>query len=391
MSAEQVVPRAAASQIASYVLRSAQSWSIEVYQDLATVYAVWDSLYATTPNPGPFVTWEYVSTWWQHFGSAYTPYILVATHDSSPDKRVLLPLMRQGNQLRWIATPGPDSVCVLHNAADTLEDGLSAIAGHLRKQRWAKLSLTYLRDSEAAVFKRAFKGIQYRADYSMACPFIEIQQRSWQDYLATLSHSRRQDIKALSRKLKREEKTIRFETTRDPKRIEALWETICQITAVSHTPEKLDLFVGHEGAFLMAICRDFAAHGWLEVMMAYLDDVPIAYTIYFTLNGVSGYWRAAYDESYYDYSPGKWVLLQLMQSSFERGDCFFDFMQGTQHYKLQWTDQVQPLVYLVFYHNPLVGHAVNLKTALSKHFVEQNWLYKLQTRVGNYLKKQPVS
>ncbi len=354
---------------------------VQVYTDLDRVHKIWDALYEATPNAGPFMTWDYAAIWWRHFGRRNRLHILVATQQSVPGHRALLPLMRKGSDLRWLATPGSDYVALLYDAPEALTDALKAVAEHLRRGLWAKLSLSYLRPDDAERLIGALDGLPYRKDESVGCPYIEIQNRSWNDYLAGLSHSRRGDMRAVERKLEKENLIVRYETTRDPVRIEQLFPTMHDITARSHIPVKKALFEGTHGTFLLTLLKSFAVRSWLYVKMIYLNEHPASYTVCYTMNRRTGYWMAAFDEVYNRYSLGKLLLFHLLKSSFEAEDEVFDMMQGLQPYKLLWTDQIQPLTYLIFYRSPLLARAANFQTSARTWWEQNPTLCKLKERL----------
>ncbi len=357
---------------------SAQGWSIRVYADLESVRGIWEAVYEATPNAGPFMTWDYMAIWWRHFGRRSSLQILVATHQDG--HRVLLPLMCKRLQWKWLATPGSDYVALLYNSPDNLDEGLAACAKYLRKRLWAKLSLSYLRPADAERLIKAFEGCPSRTDESTGCPYIEIQGRSWSEYLASLSHSRRGDMRAVERKLEKENLPVRYETTRDPQRIAALFPTMKDITAHSHIPVKKALFEGTRGAFLLTLLQSFAVREWLYVKIIYLAEKPTSYTVCWTMHGRTGYWMAAYDEAYNRYSLGKLLLFHLLKTSFESEDQVFDMMQGLQHYKLLWTDQVQPLTYLIIYRNSLFERAARFQVRA------RTWLEQRAPRVKEQLR-----
>jgi CelD/BcsL family acetyltransferase involved in cellulose biosynthesis len=359
------------AQIARRSEEGSHGWAVQVYTDLDNVHGLWDSIYTQTPNAGPFMTWDYVAIWWRHFGAAYQLHILVATEQSGSGRRVLLPLMRKGLQLKWIATPGSDYVALLYDSPDALDDGLRAFAQHLRKSLWTKLSLYYLRPADAEKLISALDGFTYRKEEDLGCPYIEIEGRSWPDYLAGLSHSRRGDMRAVERKLEKENLPVRYETTRDPARIEELFPLMKEITIHSHIPAKKSLFEGTRGAFLLTLLKSFAVREWLYVKIIYLNEQPASYTVCYTMHGRTGYWMAAYDEKYNRFSLGKLLLFHLIKSSFESQDDVFDMMQGLQQYKLLWTDKVQPLTYLIIYRSPLLLRAANFE-ANARAWLEQN-------------------
>lgn len=339
-------------------------WSVQVYKDLASVEAIWKSLYDATPNTEPFSTWEYATLWWKHFGEGQTPHIIVAQHPFDAERKVLMPLMRQGTQLRWLCTPGPDNVELLYTDAQDIPDALKAIASHLKRQGWAKLSLTYLPKDQAEMITEQFSQFPHRIVEEAGSPYLMIEGRTWEDYLKTLSHSRRGDMKAVRRKIEKSGNTVRIEYITDPVRMKEAFPIMQQLTYAGTIADKHDLVRGKQGDMLLDLSCEYAARGWITMVILYFNETPAAYAMYYTMKGVTGYWRAAYDDKFNEFSLGKLLLFNILEASFNRGDSKFDFMHGVMPYKLQWTQDIKPLVYVVMDRSALVSRVATQFKAL---------------------------
>src|SRR5262249_33099233 len=141
-----------------------QDWTVNAYHDLQSVQPLWEDLYHATPAVSPFMAWEYVTLWWRRFGRPYTPFILVAQSRSDPERRVIVPLMRRGMDLKWFTAPGPDSVNILRRRDGDLPGGTTAIANYLGDLRWAKISLWYLPEQEGEHLMRALGHYPHRVN-----------------------------------------------------------------------------------------------------------------------------------------------------------------------------------------------------------------------------------
>jgi CelD/BcsL family acetyltransferase involved in cellulose biosynthesis len=343
-----------------------REWTVTAHHDLASIRPIWDALYEATPDSGPFMSWDYAAQWWTHFGKSYTPMLLVAERHTEPCGRVLLPLMREGSELRWFSTPGPDRVALLRDHPEDIPEALQALAEYLGNRRWSKLSLSYLNKQDADQIVTSFGDFPHRQDDSTGSPYIAIDGRTWEDYRMSLSHSRRADMRAVLRKLEHAEMTVRFETAIDAPGVERLFPVMQALTLAGPMPEKHALVTGEQGAFLHDLLVDYASRQWVQLTVMYLDDTAIAYSICFTMNGITGYWRADYDGHFQEYSPGKLLLYHLIEASFDAHDKTFDFMQGLERYKMLWTNDVQPLSYLIYYRNALHGQIAQLKARLAE-------------------------
>src|SRR5258708_9283911 len=309
-----------------------QDWTVSTYRDLHSVQLIWEDLYHTTPAVSPFMAWEYVTLWWRHFGRPYSPFILVAQKRTDPGRRVIVPLMRHGADLKWLTAPGPDSVNILRRCDEDLPDGTKAIANYLAGMRWAKVSLWYLPEQEGEHLMRALGHYPNRIDKNSGSPYIPINGQSWQDFQMSLSHSRRRDMKDVVLRMQKAGIQHHYEIARDPEKICELFPVMQALTISAGTQDKIELVTGSQADYLLDLCCTFAARGWLTLSVLYLNEQPSAYSIYFTMNHVTGYWRTAYDPKLQVYSSGKLMLFNLLHESFERRDTTFDFMHGLEKY-----------------------------------------------------------
>jgi CelD/BcsL family acetyltransferase involved in cellulose biosynthesis len=355
--------------------KDAQDWTVVLFHDLPAIGETWKRLFETSPDAGPFMSWEYASLWWTHFGAQSKPFVLLAT--DSDKHQVLLPLRRTGRTLKWLNTPGPDSIGLLYDCPERLPDAVNALGAFLRHERWSKLSASYLPSNQAALFIRALADIPYLAD-SIGSPYVDICARSWNQYFSALSSSLRKDVRKPLNRLNQNGLSIRFETITSPDMLEQRFLDIDMITASCNMREKQNLLEGKQWPFFLDMLRQYVSRGWLSVDLAYIADKPAAYQIAFTMNDAYSCWRTAYDENLQAYSPGKLLQVHLIERSFNRGDRIFDFMIGLEAYKFQWTDKVQPLTYLVFYRNWLHRQVANLRRKLHTQSAHYPPFEKLQ-------------
>ncbi|EKE02067.1 MAG: hypothetical protein ACD_20C00429G0004 [uncultured bacterium] len=76
-------------------------------------------------------------------------------------------------------------------------------------------------------------------------------------------------------------------------------------------------------------------------MLAYIkfNDVIVAYDLILLSENTFSLWNGAFDSDYEIYSPSKFLLTELIRYAFEREYEYFDFMRGSDSYKLKWTNR----------------------------------------------------
>jgi CelD/BcsL family acetyltransferase involved in cellulose biosynthesis len=136
-------------------------------------------------------------------------------------------------------------------------------------------------------------------------------------------------------------------------------------TTVARTPEELgpaleDAFALHELRWLgrpdqseFATARGKRFHREATTALAALDvprivtlkldGRPIAFVYYFALEGRMYCHRLAFDPEFQRFSPGLVNRFDALRNAFAEGATRVEFFGGTERYKMELTDQLQPL------------------------------------------------
>jgi GNAT acetyltransferase-like protein len=109
-----------------------------------------------------------------------------------------------------------------------------------------------------------------------------------------------------------------------------------------------------------AIC---AAHGWLRLGVAWMNDVPIAAQFWFTRNRRAFIFKLAYDEAHATWSGGTLLTGELMRHSFEQDRVVeVDYLTGDDAYKRSWMRDRRERIGLLAC-NPRTAHGLALAAA----------------------------
>lgn len=97
--------------------------------------------------------------------------------------------------------------------------------------------------------------------------------------------------------------------------------------------------------------------GYCELAMLYFNDKLIAFHYGFLLDGCRYWFTPTYSTAfeYKNYSPGKVLLYYLVKDSF-REKVEFDFMNGDEPYKFEWTKDVQQRIHVDIFSNNLLRY-----------------------------------
>lgn len=118
----------------------------------------------------------------------------------------------------------------------------------------------------------------------------------------------------------------------------------------------------------------FAQKGWLRLYFLTANSKPVAAYLALEYDKKMYGHLCAFDTDYKRYGVGNVLLLKIFEKCIENGIKEFDFMQGAESYKFDWTQKFRQSMNVRFVNNKLSSKAINLlvKTATSAYILVQN-------------------
>jgi len=162
--------------------------------------------------------------------------------------------------------------------------------------------------------------------------FVPTQGQSYAEYLNGRPGQTRSTIKRKVKKLQVRGGSFRVVT--DEHQVDEamnLYESIYIRSWKTDEPYK---------EFIRAVCRRFAARGWLRLGLVEIDGVPAAAQLWFVYRGTASIFKLAYDPAFDDLSVGSLLTAHLMQRviDVDRVD-IVDYLCGDDPYKKDWMTQ----------------------------------------------------
>ena len=311
----------------------------------------WNELLRASAADGPFLTWEWLHSWWTHLhGDAALKVVAVRDGD---DLIALAPLMIMPSAVPWFSRleflgsghAGSDYLDVIVRTGRET-DALRAIATFLATQQLA-LRLDHVPEvslSAQLAERLASGGWGASATPGGVCPIIPLAGHTWESYLATLGSAHRANVR---RRLRGAEQQfqMRFE----------------QVTTESGRREALEALGGfHErrfrtdggstafltpalGAFQDDATRCALDRGWLRMYVLRLNDEPAAVMYGFLYNRQFYFYQHGFDDRYLRQSVGLVLMALTIRAAIDEGAQVFDFLWGTEPYKWLWTRETRTL------------------------------------------------
>ena len=177
------------------------------------------------------------------------------------------------------------------------------------------------------------------------CPFLLLPD-TWDDYLATLSPSRRQQIRRKERKLVRE-RAASF-TDYPPADVDEGWRRLVALHAqrwkgpgAFTDPRVLPMLQAFRDE--LSDTDDF----WLSTLD--LDSTPTAAWCGFAWGDTVYFYQGGRDPRWDTESVGLVLMARMIRRAIERGYRRFDFMRGDEGYKRIWTSTARSTYQFVIF------------------------------------------
>ena len=314
--------------------------------------AQFDQLYdrwaGLAPHGGNlFLDHAWLGEWWRVYGHGRELWTLVAEEHGRPTAILPLVLERGRGGVRRLAFMGGGEVAPNH--LDVLGDGQSTLAVEafadflwLSRASWDVLDLVSVADNSplcgpwADALRR--RGCDTRVSLHTRCAYAALPT-SFEHYIQSRSQNTRAEFRRKSRKFRREHPDARFAAVADEAELGAVFDAMVRLhQARWHR-------LGEPGAFASGDFTDFhraAARaalrgGTLRLYYLRVGGELVAAKYCYRAGPTVAYYAAGFDERFGNYSVGIQLLGHAIEQSILEGAAEFDFLQGDESYKEDWS------------------------------------------------------
>lgn len=307
---------------------------VECVERLEDLRAEWDDLAAHSENP--FATWEWVVTWWRHFGGG-RPLRTAACRDPNGRLVAILPAFESARRpARTLRLIGHD-----------LGDRLGPICAPADIARTARALTRAL--SDRTLGADILIGEQLPGDQRWgglmggtlvrrtSSPVLEIEGAGFEAWLASRSANFREQVRRRERRLARQ-RGLEYRLCDSPAALDRDLETLFALHAARWGDED-EAFPEPYRQFH----RDFAAlaleRGWLRLWTLELDGRPAAAWHGFRYAGADWYYQAGRDPSIRGEAVGFVLLAHTVRDAMESGLRRYCLGRGDEDYKRRFANR----------------------------------------------------
>ena len=286
----------------------------------------------------PFLTWEWTSSWWRHFG-ADREQLILGCEDGNGELVGIAPLHVHSRRPFRILRP------IGHFPADVLGNVCApehqravdrALAAHLgAEESWDLLLIERTPDQEMA------ESLDGRRLRSYTEPELRIETDDWDAFLKSKSSNFRGQVRNYERRLRRDHE-LEMRLCDDPDRLETDMETLVKLhymTRELRGDHPLGAFPPELVAFHLDFARAALERGWLRFWLAYIDGEPAAAWYGFRFGGADWFYQSGRDPRWLRQSVGFVLMANTVRDAVESGSHTYKLLLGNEDYKRRFANE----------------------------------------------------
>jgi CelD/BcsL family acetyltransferase involved in cellulose biosynthesis len=301
----------------------------------------WDPLVLAMPRPSPFLLHGWLSAWWSHHGTPGGLRVHVARRRGRLEAALPLCVRRRAG-LRVTTFMGGDASAL---ADVLLADGADpSLAGALAARATAAggdLADLFGLPGGSRLAAALAPGALTLVPRAQA-PVLDLEPGWEQVYRAKTSRKRR-SLHGRRRRQLAELGDLRVEVARTRDELAGALEEAFELHELRwrDRPEASGFATPAGRAFHRAALR--AIPGVPRILLMRVDGRAVACNYFFLLGGRMYFHELAFDPGFARVSPGQVATLEALAAAADEGARRVEFLGGTERYKLELADRLEPL------------------------------------------------
>jgi CelD/BcsL family acetyltransferase involved in cellulose biosynthesis len=297
---------------------------------------VWDKFLHSSDQDYPFLTHEWISSWWECF-SGDDSLVILLLKDEKENPVGIAPLMVKKNSLRFIASEEVSDYCDFVVEKGKSEEFFKNVLNHIKTTHpdIEKIDLMNIKSTSPTLdilpLIASEWGYSCSSKEAEVAPILELPS-SYENYLENLSKKKRHELR---RKLRRMESLegIRVEKITDAKNLPKYIDKFIALH-IQGSPSKAKFWENPKmTAFFHEMAHRFSLRKWIELNVLFYEDRMLAALLNFSYADRIFFYNVAFDKDFARYSPGIYLFNHSIQEAISKGNKCADFLRGREKYK----------------------------------------------------------
>jgi len=300
-----------------------------------------------------FLTWEWLFTWWKHFGEGRKPLVLLVEDETKilaiaplMLSKYKLPSFGTIKKIEFLGAPHSDynNFILLEMEAECLKLITDYLFDTVTNWDWIEFKDIPETAENSDYLERLFftvpSKLKMKKRVCNRCPYISLPN-SFDRLMSGLTKNMRQNLNKYLRKI----------NTKHHVELKKYDEAGFSVKEAMRVFIKLHedrwILKGQDGAFKnndafrnfhMDVAERFADNKWLGLYFLMVDGDPVSAQYTFEYGQKMYYYLAGFNPQYANYSVGNLTIMSLLERCINNGFREYDLMRGDEPYKMLWTN-----------------------------------------------------
>jgi CelD/BcsL family acetyltransferase involved in cellulose biosynthesis len=327
--------------------------------DFSALENEWKALSQNSNSDNVFLTWEWISTWWECFSTGRQPCILTARKIHDGQLLGLAPLNVRRRTYKKIISyrelsfmenqaAAPDHLDIISGAGFE-EDIAEAFANYILENRskWDAIKLDNAA-SESLFVRHILEKKPSGAMISyQPCPYIQLTE-TWENYLSALSKNARHNILRYGNRLRKEyPDQVNYWRVEKKDDLLKMTDIFFSLHLDRKSEQQQDSTLSDQQLliFIQKIVHKFHENGWLHFYILTVQQEPVAAILCFFYKGIFSCYQQGHNPSWAVFGPGGQMIAYAVQQAILNGARECDFLRGDELYKYRWTKTTHNDIY----------------------------------------------
>ena len=312
----------------------------------------WDQMVSKSLDNHPFLTYEWLTSWWKHFGKGKELKLFTSRHDGAIS--LAIPVMystrrvfgMKHSKVEFAAAPESDYNVFLVTSFQEASRTVDELIASMMEDSTDADCVVFEDVPENSLTSRLLEkvngeGLGGSCSVTNSCPYIPLPH-SFELFLQSLGPNMRRNLKVWERQALED---YRVEFVRYDKIGTA--EEAMNILFDLH--QKRQREIGNYGVFSDSVQRRFhadvadafAEKGWLALFFLTFNGKPVSTVYAYEYNKKLYAYLCGFDPEYARYRPGHLAFKNLIRYGIEKELKELDFLRGDEEYKTRWGAMVR--------------------------------------------------
>lgn len=319
---------------------------INTFEEFLKLEPIWNDLLAKSNVDFPFLTFEWLKSWWQSYGKKSTLFILIVRDEN--EIVGIAPLMRAKIKFRGIPVNAVTFIANYHSNRSgfiMLRLKREIVNSVLRYLTTSKLFfdvicldfLLYNSDTEINIQKAINElGLMFIKKRGSSSPFIPVEQ-NWELYLRTLSQKFRYNLRRYEKRLKLKfDFDVKMYSNED---IDIAMDDLLTVSSKTWKSKTKTAIASNEDnkTFYYRLAKLASLNNWLNIWLLKTDNKPIAFTFNINYKNKVYVLKNGYNEEYSEFAPSKILSFFAIKDSFDKNIAEYEWLGDKEPFKLDWS------------------------------------------------------